>query len=697
MVSVLFFAGEVIFTALLLFACKIFLKDTVGKIATPVLAVILIACLFLSNSWVQKYPIVYDDVGIVALNEKNQASGGSEISVQGVECRRIKQEFPTVADGQWFFTTEENYMWRPPTDERQPEGTTQSIVMKIPVGTDRTLLFKKSDWGGKALVGFKNETTQVDTYLQSELKLEDSGIRRQLLQAAGRLSLFAVFMCAFTALIYLLCRISRSNNEKLKQKTVYAGVALAFFVLTFSYLETQELWLDEIFQIGFSGTGKSLYETLMVTETTPPLFRLIANVWYNIVPYGEEWLLLLPTLLCTGFVYVSGLLGEEIGGKYVGYTSAVLAAVSTALLNNGVREFRANALLALLSCVFMLYYIKRQKTGKYAVVMTVMMALLAYTHYFGVFLCGAAFLLDVYYFFTKKRKLKDFVPYVIAGVLFIPWIFRFLELGQLEFEAEWQFAPTFKALYDLLIYLCGDVTFIVLLVVGIVSVALRKKQDEKAFDTRFSLIFIAFTMIVCLYAYGTFIRPQATLWTHRYFLNILPCVLAVIAYGMVQVGRYILAAAKHAPQFRSAVLFKRVACVLLPIYLLASCMPRIAAAYSPTGKQDYKGAAETIYGHADAYCEDSIVVMLTQDYVVDGWYEYYMTMQGKRADIDYASMTKVPTDKQAVQEFFEPYETVYFCYLQEYTNPAFNQLMNEQYKLVKTDNSTCVRVYKRID
>ena len=698
MISVLSFVGEVIFCALLVFICKKYFKDTIGKIATPVLAAIFIACLFLSNSWVQKMPIVYDEVGVVALDEKNEKSQGVEVSVQGIEIRRIKKEFPKVSEGKWFFTTEDNYMWRPESDPRQPEGTTKSIVLKVPVGTERTLLFRKSDWGGKAQVGFWNQKVVVDTYTTSALKLEDSGIRRQILQAAGRLFIFGVIMCVFAFLIYLLFRISQSENEKLKRKTVYASVALSFFAITAAYLETQEFWLDEMFQIGFSGTGKSLYETLMVTETTPPIFRLLANVWYNIVPYGEEWLLLLPTLFSAGFVYTVGLLGEEIGGKYVGYTSAMLAAVSTALLNNGVREFRANALLTLLSCVFMLYYVKRLKTGKYSVVVTVIMILLAYTHYFGVFLCGAAFILDVYYFCCKKKKIKDFIPYLIAVAVFVPWVFRLLELGHLKFEASWQIQPTLKAVYNLLIFLCGDALFVVLLAVGIISVLFNKNQSEKSFDARFSLIFIFFVMIACLYAYGTFIRPLATLWAHRYFMNILACSIVITAFGLVQVGRFLVAACERMlPNLKSVELAKKATCVLLSVFLLFSNMPKISAGYTPSSGQDYKGAAETIYSHVDAYKDDSIVVFLCQDYVVDGWYEYYMTMQGKRDDINYASVAKIPTQKEAAEEFFKPYETIYQCYLQEYACPSFTEQINEHYKLIKNDTSTRVRVYKRID
>lgn len=698
MFSLLLLFGEIFICTLLIYCCKKFFKTTIGEIGSMLLVVIFIVGMFLSNSWVQKMPIVYDNVKIVAMGEKNDNSQGVEVSVRGITVRSLEQKFPEIKKGKWFFTTENNYMWRNSKDPRQPEGTTKSITLKVPVGTERALLFKKSDWGGKATVEFRKQETIVDTYTTGKLELEDSGMRRQVIQLVGRLCILGIIMCLFTLLLYALCRIIKSENEKHINKIVYGSVAAVFFVLTFSYLKTQEFWLDEMFQIGFSGTGKSLYETLMVTETTPPIFRLLANVWYNIMPYGEEWLLLLPTLFCAGFIYTVGILGEEIGGKYVGYTSTLLAATSSALLGNGAREFRSNALLAMLCCIFMLYYIKRMKTGKHSIAVIIIMVLLAYTHYFGVFICGAAFLLDVYYYFNKKKKLKDFVPYIVAGLLYVPWIFRFLELGQIEFEAAWQIQPSLRAVYNVLLYLCGSTGLMFLLAIGIIFIIFNKKQDSKNYDARFSMIFIAFVMIVCLYTYGTFIRPQATLWSHRYFLNILACIIVIIAYGIVQVGRLCIAGLQKIRSDATYIQYtKKACCILLATYLLISNIPNITANYTPAKKQDYKGAAETIYSHVDAYRGDSLVVFLYQDYVVDGWYEYYMTMQGKRDDIDYVSVTKIPADKQEAEEFFKQYKTIYFCYLMDYGSSSFKEQINKNYKVIKDDTSTCVRIYRRIE
>ncbi len=695
MVSILVLLAEVVFCAFLLYVIKKYFKESIGKIATAVLVVMLTVALFLVNSWVQQVPVIHDKVKVTAMNEKNPLSQGKEFSVQGITTPYGKQDFPKVVSGKWFFTTDSNYMWRPKWDKRQPEGTTKKITLKIPVGSERTLLVRRSDWGGLAKIKCCEQENIVDSFTTNRILLANSSLKRQLFQAAVRLLLFGIIMCAFVALLYVFARIYQSDDDKLKSKSTYGLIALGFLLLTFPYLESQEFWLDEMFQIGFSGAGKNLFETLMVTETTPPLFRLIANVWYNIMPYGEEWLLLLPTLFCAGLIYIVGLLGEEVGGKYVGYTSAILAAVSTALLNSGAREFRANSLLAFLSSVLILYYIKNLKTGKHKVTFTLCMLLLAYTHYFGVFLCGAVFILDIYYFFIKKKTYKDFIPYVIVFALYIPWILRFLSLGQISFEAFWQPIPSLKEIYNLLLYLCGDLITVILLGLGILSIFVICKAKKDEVYNSLPLVLIQFIMVLCVYAYGTFVRPQATLWTERYFLNIIPCVIVVMAYALVVIGKFLIKIINKSIENKQIVkTVKKVICVLLPVLFLVLNFQQISADYVKPVKTDYKGAANTIYSHADAYKDDSLVVMVCQGYVVDGWYDYYMTMQGKRDGLNYVSIDNLPTPKEA-DEFFEKYNTIYMCYLQDYGSSVVNEQLESNYELIDDNTSTCVRVYKR--
>ena len=509
MFSVLLLLAEAFFCLIAVFALLKYFKNYVGKIALPLLILYFVVCLFFTNRIVQKVPVVYDEVTVTATGEKSNKANGNEVSVSGVTVNAVQQKFPEVKSGKWFFTTENNYMWRDSSDERQPQGTTNSITLKIPVGTKRVLKFNKSDWGGKATVRIFGKTKRINTYKAAELELPNSGRKIMLLQLAVRVLMFGIIIALFAALLLFGLYIYKSRNKALKKHGFYALLSLGYLLVNVPYLNGQHFWLDEMFQIGFSGTGKSLYDTLMVTETTPPLFRLLANIWYNLMPYGEQWLLLLTAFFAAGMVYVIGMLGEELGGKGIGYCAAMLSFVSTALLNSGVREFRSNSLHGLLAALAILYYLRNLKTGKYKIHFTVFMVLLAYTHYFGVFLCGTFFLLDVYFYFKKRRKINDITPYVILGIAYIPWLFRFMTLNQLESSAFWQDRPSLRELYFLFMFLCGSNVKLLLFIVGFVLLCV-KLEKKKLSEDYFALLFISFVMIACVYAFCL------ALWLYRH-------------------------------------------------------------------------------------------------------------------------------------------------------------------------------------
>ena len=249
MINILIFSLELLLCIGVFYFAKKYFKNTMGKLSTAVLVVILTTVLFLVNSWVQETPVIYDKVRVEALNEKSDSSMGVEVSINGMKTSIGQQFFPEVVEGKCFFTTESNYMWRPEYDLRQPKGTTREIVLNVPVGKDRILLFKKSEWGGKAVVKCCGGKSLIDTNLEAQVNLTDSSFKRRLFQAACKIALFGLIVGAFVALLYVLVRIYQSDDKKLKNKSTYFLIAITFILLVSPHLHTQEFWLDEMFQI----------------------------------------------------------------------------------------------------------------------------------------------------------------------------------------------------------------------------------------------------------------------------------------------------------------------------------------------------------------------------------------------------------------------------------------------------------------
>lgn len=692
----IFLIAQILICAVLLifFVKRSQIKDQ--RTAAVFLALFLCASLFTADFFIPKMSICHDEIIVDAVEEKMLDSDNYEIAISGFMWGKYKMGIPKVTEGKWFFTDENVYTWRTQESDSHPSGLTSEISLSVPSGRNRALTFVKSKQGGTVSVLCCGQKTLIDTRDSSQVVLKNSGILKTAINFFFQLFITAVVMAVLLAAALSCLHIFCSADSKKRRRFVYAAIALAFLIWNIPYLSRQEFWLDEIFQIGFSGTGKSLLQTLMVTETTPPLFRLIANIWYNIMPYGEEYLLLLPTLFSAGFVYVMGLLGEETGGKHAGYIASLLAAVSPALLQSGVDEFRSNALLALLSAIGTYTYLRRNKGGKNTVGFTVCMVLLSYTHYFGVFLCGAFFIADMLGVIAKKKQLKHcIIPYIITVLFYIPWIIRFLQLGQIGAEAAWMTKPSPNAVYSLLVYLCGSQEMLLLLVTGAVAAVMGQlSQSHKNKERPYAVVLIPCIMIVCLYIYGSMIRPDATLWVSRYFLNILPCIVCLCACGIAYIGRLAATVLRKADT-KILPSFKCTAYIILILILALNHIPVIASEYTPSKGQDFKGTANVIYTKPDIYDDDTLIVLVCQDYVKDGWYEYYLTMQDRRSAVNCASKADIPTNEAEAETFFERYNTIYWCYLQAETCPSFDQQLKEHYTLKEDDKTHLIRTYVR--
>ena len=695
MFFIIFLFLQLLICAVLLFTFVKFSQFKSRRSAVPFLALFIAVVLLFSDLFIPKLAICHDIVTVTAVKNEVIDPDKYEVSVSGFKWGNYKTGIPKTVSGKWSYTNENKYTYTPQSDDSHPSGLTDTISLSVPSGRNRALMFAKSKSGGKISVLCCGKTSVSDTRNVSFTELENSSLIKTLINFCFQLLITAVTAASalYVAVIYL--KIFLNSDSKGRQKCIYAVIAAAFFLWNVIYLPRQEFWLDEMFQIGFSGTGKSLLQTLMVTETTPPLFRLIANIWYNIMPYGEEYLLLLPTLFGAGFVFVTGLLGYELGGKNMGCVSCLLAAVSPALLHSGVDEFRSNSLLALLSAIGLYMYIKKQENAESSAGFTVSMILLSYTHYFGVFLCGAFFLLDAASsVFEKKSPLTYIKPYIVTFISYIPWLIRFLSLGQIGFAASWMTKPSLNAIYSLLLYLSGSREMLFLLAIGMVAAAMGNWQTQNKYNKAVPVIFIPCIMIACLYVYGTFIRPEATLWTNRYFLNILPCIICLCAYAITYAGKLFGAAFRmFCP--KALPLLKKAMFTVLVLILVINHIPVISAEYNASKNQDFKATADAIYAKPDIYGESTAAVILCQDYVKDGWNDYYLTMQGKRSEINCISKTDIPTDKAEAEKFFSKYKLIYLCYLQGEKCPSFDVQISEHYTLTNDDKEHLIRTYVR--
>jgi mannosyltransferase len=179
-----------------------------------------------------------------------------------------------------------------------------------------------------------------------------------------------------------------------------ALVCVAGAVLRFATLDLQSLWYDEavtaqLLRMNLSG----LLHAIPGSESSPPLYYLLAWMWTHVFGTGEVGLRSLSALAGTATIPVVWALGRRLGGDRAGLIAAALVAVNPMLVWFS-QEARAYGLLVLLAALATLLWLRaldaidaadrEEQAGRASVRAaagwSVVSALALATHYYAIFL-----------------------------------------------------------------------------------------------------------------------------------------------------------------------------------------------------------------------------------------------------------------------------------------------------------------------
>jgi mannosyltransferase len=164
-----------------------------------------------------------------------------------------------------------------------------------------------------------------------------------------------------------------------------AAIAIAA-AIRFATLGMQSYHHDEAWTAGVV-LHKSLFTTLDQvgsTESTPPLYYVLAWIWSKFFGTGEWGLRSLSALFGIVTIPVVYLIGRRLAGARVGVAAAAFAAVNPALIWYS-QEARAYSLLILLSALGF-YFFLRARDGfapRHLALWALFSALAVASHYFG--------------------------------------------------------------------------------------------------------------------------------------------------------------------------------------------------------------------------------------------------------------------------------------------------------------------------
>jgi mannosyltransferase len=170
-------------------------------------------------------------------------------------------------------------------------------------------------------------------------------------------------------------------------QAVVALTALAA-VVRFATLDAQGFWLDEAATVHLVRMDLGgMLDRLSESESTPPLYYLLAWLWAKVFGSGEVGIRMLSALIGTAFVPAAYAAAAELCSRRVGIAVAALAAVSPVLVWYS-QEARAYALLALLTAVALWAFARvlERPSGRSLAAWAAASALALATHYFAAFL-----------------------------------------------------------------------------------------------------------------------------------------------------------------------------------------------------------------------------------------------------------------------------------------------------------------------
>jgi hypothetical protein len=314
-------------------------------------------------------------------------------------------------------------------------------------------------------------------------------------------------------------------------------VVLAALIALSLFIRTRQLnagfWIDEGISVGLAHHHWWSIPSLLRQDGSPPAYYMLLGLWIRAFGDSERathTLSLLFGLACIPLAYAAA---RSLFDRTTGLVCALLATLNP-FLTYYAQETRMYELEAFLSFVIAWAYVEGIVRGRrlWAAVLVPSIALMVYSHNWGLFLClglAAATVL-----FVRERLALFGVVALGVALLYAPWLPTLLSQAQ-HTGAPWSTTPSIR---DLVLaptsVLGGEGSYYALALVG--GAALVAVVRERLGSERQIVLALASTAGVTILA--AFISSQVSpAWTSRYFAVVLGPILLLAARGVVRAQR----------------------------------------------------------------------------------------------------------------------------------------------------------------
>lgn len=346
-------------------------------------------------------------------------------------------------------------------------------------------------------------------------------------------------------------RTAEADNPQPVPWLVVGLVVTAGALLRF--IAESPLWLDEALSVHIAQSNA--IEDALRQDGHPPLYYLVLNFWMDLVGDGDRAVRSLSGVISLATLPFAYLRGRQVGGEHLGRLAVVVLA-SLPFAIRYANETRMYSLAVLLAFAgwWIFETARRRPTLTRLGAVAVFVALLLYTHYWAIWMLGAAGIWLLVAAFgrvhlfdpTAARRLSG--AFILGGVLYLPWVPALLDQAA-NTGTPWADPDRPATDIVLLIFELGgglrsEAQLLGMVMVGIVVLALFARRDDEGL--RFAgfqpsamesaaVIGLAFVIGLAVGAVsGSVFQP-------RYFAVLIPFFVMLLALGLGKLrGRVLL-------------------------------------------------------------------------------------------------------------------------------------------------------------
>jgi mannosyltransferase len=322
------------------------------------------------------------------------------------------------------------------------------------------------------------------------------------------------------------------------------GAVLILLMGISAYFRTRyisgQFWMDEAITTGIASHPLSAIPGILRHDGSPPLYYVLLHFWIKAFGMSEAATHSMSLVLGLATIPIGMWAGMSLLGRRAGFMAAILFAFS-AFLTDYAQETRMYELMALLGLLatagFLHGFIFRRR--KYLILFSVSLALMLYTHSWGVFFwAGAAVALIPAYLRSDDRRglVRDaLIAFVAAGILYLPWLPNFLYQAS-HTAAPWDHSPRLGAPVQISRDLLGGdrvtAALVIAAVIGIADLFTRRLRGTRENTIMWTLILLPFATLLLAWI-GSQVTPA---WVSRYFAPVLASILLLAAFGCARAG-----------------------------------------------------------------------------------------------------------------------------------------------------------------